>query len=135
MNTVGDAIATLQVDQNGNKPQPTEAVLTLLDKLNSNQQQVSDQAVESVSSKMNHNLLTALKYAGILTVIVAVLNLPQIQTMLDDVFKNCWLKMAVQSLVFFIIATLYFRKVMKPQAPPVQQPQPHQAQAQHPAGF
>ncbi len=134
MNTMGDAIATLQVDQHGNKPAPTEAVLNLLDKLNTPQ---GDAQLNQVKQKVNTNFVTCLKYAGVLTIIVAILTLPMTQEFLDKLFKNAWLKMGAQALTFFIIATIFLRKAMNTTPPtnsPTNSPTTTHATVAHAAG-
>ncbi len=104
MNHVGDAIASLQVDQDGNKPPPAQAVMNLIDKLqtsNSNQPQPQG------------NMLRCVKYAGILTIIFAILTLPFIQSMFDKMFSSSWAKVGVQALVFFIVTVIILYTVSK----------------------
>ena len=114
MNTMGDAIANLQVDQDGNKPAPQQAVLNLLDKLNTPQ---GNQELTKMQQRVNTPFVTCLKYAGILTIIVAILSLPAVQQIMDKLFANDWMKMGAQALTFFIIATIFLKKAMNTSTP------------------
>jgi len=115
MNTMGDAIANLQVDQDGNKPAPQQAVLNLLDKLNTPQ---GNQELDKIQQRVNTPFVTCLKYAGILTIIVAVMSIPAVQQIMDKLFANDWMKMGAQCLLFFIIATVFLKKAMNSNATP-----------------
>ena len=107
MNVVGDAIATLQVDQHGNKPTPSQAVVNLLEKLQ------DPSAIPQAGKSNRATIIRCLKFAAILTVIFAVLTIPAIQRGFDGVFKNDFMKIGVQSLIFFIIATILMKTASK----------------------
>jgi len=109
MNHVGDAIASLQVDGDGNKPPPAQAVMNLIDKL---------QTSSSDKQPPQGNMIRCVKYAAILTVIFAILTLPFIQSMFDKMFVSSWAKVGIQSLVFFIITVILLYTVSKNEIKP-----------------
>lgn len=106
MNVVGDAIATLQVDQNGNKPTPSEAVINMLEKL-------QDPKALQAPASSKEVFLRCMKYAAILTAIFAILTIPAVQRAFEGVIPNQFMKLGIQSLLFFIIATVLLKTSSK----------------------
>ncbi len=107
MNVVGDAIATLQVDQNGNKPTPTEAVINILDKLQ------DPRAAQQPTNSSKEVFLRCMKYAAILTAIFAILTIPAVQRGFDGMIPNNFMKLGIQSLLFFIVTTVLLKTSSK----------------------
>ena len=112
MNHVGDAIATLQVDENGNKPAPAQAVMNLIDNLQTSSDKSSADK-SSAAAPVQGKMMRCVKYAAILSFIFAILTLPFISGMFDTMFTNCWAKTAVQALAFFIVAVIMLYTISK----------------------
>ena len=106
MSTVGDAIATLQVDPTSTPPAGITEVFKLLDKLNDGNK---ERFASSTPSK-GGNMWKCIKYALALTIVVTVLNLGPVQGLLNKMFKNSMVKIGVQAFVFFIVAVVLMKK-------------------------
>ena len=103
---VGDTIQDLNVDASShNTPQKPEAFANVMQSL----QTLKDAATPSSSSGIRGFKVSA-KRAAILTVIFVVLCLPPVQNALGSVFKNSFVKLFIQALIFFLVATFLIKK-------------------------
>ena len=121
LNTVGDAIATLQVDSQTSKPPAgVTEVFKLLDTLNDNKNKK-----EGFKQPKGKSVIwQCIKFALILTIIMTVLNLGPVQKILDGMFKNQMVKLGVQALIFLIVAVVLLKKCTNiKEEQPVVQPQ------------
>ena len=130
MSSVGDAIATLQVDSHSASSPPAgiTEVFKLLDKLNDgNKERFASSSTPNKGSGSS-SMWKCIKYALMLTIVVTVLNLGPVQGLLNKMFKNSMVKIGVQALVFFIAAVILMKKAsvctptQQPTTQPTQQP-------------
>ncbi len=104
---VGDAIQDLKVDPtDASKPQTPEEFANLMQNL----QTLKGSSFTTGSSSTVRGLKVSAKRAAILTVIFVVLCLPPVQNALGSVFKSSFVKLFIQALIFFLVATFLIKK-------------------------
>ncbi len=101
---VGDSIQDLNIDpSNASQPPKPEAFSNVLQSL---------QTLKGSSPTSNgiRGFKVSAKRAAILTVIFVILCLPCVQNALGSVFKNSFVKLLIQALIFFLVATFLIKK-------------------------
>ena len=106
---VGDSIQDLKVDPaDVAKPQKPDEFSNVMHSLKT--LTTSSTKEGFASSSGFRGLKVSAKRAAILTVIFVVLCLPAVQNALGSVFKNAFVKLLIQALIFFLVATFLIKK-------------------------
>jgi hypothetical protein len=104
---VGDAIHDLKVDpSDASKPQNPEEFANVMQNL----QTLKGSTLTSSGMSTVRGFKVSAKRAAILTVIFVILCLPPVQNALGSVFKNSFVKLFIQALIFFLVATFLIKK-------------------------
>ena len=113
----GDAIASLKLDSHPSAASATPVVnefFKVLDKLQKpedQQQQESRPSSSSEESSGRSSFLDAVKHAGILAVVFAVLCLPCVQNAFTKIFANAGMRVGITTLIFFIVALVLMNRM------------------------
>ena len=96
----GDLITNLQVDPSSMKPPQADVVYNLLDNFKD-------------SSAPETNTGDLLKYSGIITIVMTLLILQPVQSTIDGIFKNQYMKIGAQALLIFLITFIALQNLSK----------------------
>ena len=110
---IGDAIANLQVDSNGKKPDNMSAFFNIMEKLSQSKDDGKDAKKENydaTSSASQKTMISCLKPAAVITAAAMIMMIPQVNEAFVKMFPKPHLRYGLMALIILVVAMVAIKK-------------------------
>jgi len=110
---IGDAIANLQVDSNGKKPDNMSAFFNIMEKLSQSKDDGKDAKKENydaASSSSQKTMISCLKPAAVITAAAMIMMIPQVNEAFVKMFPKPHLRYGLMALIILVVAMVAIKK-------------------------
>jgi hypothetical protein len=113
---IGDAIANLQVDSNGKKPDNMSAFFNIMEKLSQSKDDGKDakkenyDAASASSTASAKTMISCLKPAAVITAAAMIMMIPQVNEAFVKMFPKPHLRYGLMALIILVVAMVAIKK-------------------------